>query len=199
MNDTALLLLDLQRDFLESCGRMPISAGNADIIISSANRLVRHAERAGWKQIFIKNEFRKSDWIGNLFRKRAAIEGSVGAEIDPRVVFPTGSSVISKSRPDAFTNPTLDEILKSARIRQTIILGVMAEGCVRATVKGARHRGFSVIVVSDGVASSRDLLKRFALKSIQKAGASVRECSEILKMTPHKPDATSRYCSPSTL
>lgn len=181
MNDTALLLLDLQRDFLEMSGRMPISAGNADIVISSANRLVRHAERAGWKQIFIKNEFLKSDWIGNLFRKRAAIKGSLGAEIDPRVVFPAGSSVISKSRPDAFTNPALAEVLGSAGIRRIVILGVMAEGCVRTTVKGARNRGFSVTVVSDGIASSRDFLKRFGLKSIRKAGASVRECSEILK------------------
>ncbi len=181
MNDTALLLLDLQRDFLETTGRMPISARNADMVISSANRLVGHAERAGWKQIFIRNAFLKSDWIGNLCRRCAAIEGSVGAEIDPRVTFPTGSSVISKSSPDAFTNPALAEVLKSAGIRQIVILGVMAEGCVRATVKGARNRGFSVTVVSDGVASTRDFLRRFGMKSMQKAGASVRECSEMLK------------------
>ncbi|MGD0282027.1 MAG: isochorismatase family cysteine hydrolase [Dissulfurispiraceae bacterium] len=181
MKDTALLLLDLQRDFLETSGRMPISAGNADIVISSANRMLRHAERAGWMQIFIKNEFQKSDWIGNFFRKRAAIEGSVGAEIDPRVEFPAHSSVISKSRPDAFTNPALAEVLASAGIRQIVILGVMAEGCVRATVKSARNRGFSVTVVSDGVASTRDFLRSLVLKSIQKSGASVRECAEILE------------------
>jgi nicotinamidase-related amidase len=181
MNDTALLLLDLQRDFLETTGRMPISAGNADKVIASANRLARHAESAGWKQIFIKNEFRKSDWIGNLFRRRAAIEGSVGAEIDPRVIFPASSAVIAKSSPDAFTNPSLADALRIAGIRQIVILGVMAEGCVRATVKSARNRGFSVTVVADGVASSRDVLKRFGLKSMQKAGASVRECSEILE------------------
>jgi len=189
MNDTALLLLDLQRDFLEASGRMPVSPGNADWVISSANRLVMHAERAGWKQIFIKNEFLKSDWIGNLFRKSAAIEGSVGAEIDPRVALPARSSVISKSKLDAFTNPALGEELKSAGIRRIVILGVMAEGCVFATVKGARSRGFSVIVVSDGVASSRDFLKRFGLKIIQKTGASVRECSEILQHDTYTPAA----------
>jgi nicotinamidase-related amidase len=181
MNHTALLLLDLQRDFLETTGRMPISAGNADTVISSANLLVRHADSAGWKQIFIRNEFLKSDWIGNLFRKRAALEGSAGAEIDPLVIFPERSSAISKSKPDAFTNPALEEALKTDGIRRIVILGLMAEGCVRATVKGAISRGYSVTVVSDGVASSRDFLKRFGLKSMEKAGASVRECSEILK------------------
>jgi nicotinamidase-related amidase len=83
--------------------------------------------------------------------------------------------------PDAFTNPALAEVVKSAGIRRIVILGVMAEGCVRATVKGARNRGFSVTVISDGVASTRDFLKHFGLKSMQKAGASVRECSEILQ------------------
>jgi len=181
MKDTALLLLDLQRDFLETSGRMPISAGDADMVIAAANRLVRHAEKAGWQQIFIKNEFLKSDWIGNLFRRHAAIEGTFGAEIDPRVIIPTGSAVIAKSSPAAFTNPALAEALKSAGIRQIVILGVMAEGCVRATVKGARNRGFAVTVVADGVASRREFLKRFGLKSMQKAGAHVRECSEILE------------------
>jgi len=182
MSKTALLLIDLQRDFLETSGRMPISAGNADMVISLANRLIKHAESAGWTPVFIRNEFKKSDWVGNILRKRAAIEGSAGAEIDPRVLIPVSSSVISKSRPDAFTNPALAELLKSSGIHQIVILGVMAEGCVRATVNGARSLGFSVTVVSDGVASSRDFLKRFGLNRMQKAGASVRECSEILKL-----------------
>ena len=180
MANTALLLLDMQRDFLETSGRMPISTKNANMIISSANLLLRHAEKVGWTQIFIKNEFRKSDWIGNLIRKNAAIKGSAGAEFDPRVAFTKNFSVISKSRPDAFSNPALAKILKSAGIRHIIVLGVMAEGCVRATVKSARNRSFSVTVVSDGVASSRDFLKRFGLKSIHRVGASIRECSELL-------------------
>jgi len=181
MSDTALLIIDLQRDFLETSGRMPIRASNADIVISSANRLIKHAESAGWRPIFIKNEFSKSDRIGNFFRKHAAIEGSAGAEIDQRVLFPVGSAVISKSRSDAFTNPELAALLNSSGINRLVILGVMAEGCVRATVNGARTLRFSVTVVSDGVASSRDFLKWFGLFCMKKAGARVRESCEMLK------------------
>jgi nicotinamidase-related amidase len=180
MNDTALLLIDLQRDFLEAGGRMPISASDADCVISTADRLVQHGVNAGWKLVFIKNEFKKSDWIGNLFRKHAAIEGTAGAEIDPRVSVPEGGSVVSKSRPDAFTNPELAGLLNGSGIHKIVILGVMAEGCVRATVNGARSLGFSVTVVSDGVASSQDFLKRFGLNRMQKAGAGLSKCSEIL-------------------
>ncbi len=180
MNDTALLVIDLQRDFLEENGRMPVGKNGADLVIASANRLLKHSESAGWLQVFIKNEYRKADWIGNLFRKGAAIEGSVGAEIDPRILFPAGALAVSKAKPDAFTNPVLAEIMSSAGIRNLVVLGVMAEGCVRATANSAIRRGFSVTVVSDGVASSREFLRRFGLKSMQKAGARIRDTSGVL-------------------
>jgi nicotinamidase-related amidase len=109
--------MDLQRDFLEENGRMPVGKNDADPVIASANRLLKHAESAGWLQVFIKNEYRKADWIGNLFRKGAAIEGSIGAEIDPRIPLPTGALVVSKAKPDAFTNLALAEILRGAGIR----------------------------------------------------------------------------------
>jgi nicotinamidase-related amidase len=108
-------------------------------------------------------------------------EGSAGAEIDPRVPFPADALVVSKAKPNAFTNPALAEILTSAGIHHLVVLGVMAEGCVRATVNSAIRRGFSVTVVSDGVASTRDFLRRFGLKSMRKAGARIRETSEVLR------------------
>jgi nicotinamidase-related amidase len=180
LNDTALLAIDLQRDFLEENGRMPVGKNGAELVIASASRLLKYAESVGWLQVFIKNEYRKADWIGNLFRRGAAIEGSAGAEIDPRIPFRAGALVVSKARPDAFTNPALAEILTSAGIHHLVVLGVMAEGCVRATANSAIRRGFSVTVVSDGVASSRDFLRRFGLRSVQKAGARIRRTSEIL-------------------
>ena len=178
--DTALIILDLQRDFLEGNGRMPVGTGNADRVIASANRLLQHAEHAGWMIVVIKNEFRRTDWLGNFFRHSAAVEGSAGAENDPRVHFPANVTTMAKSRPDAFTNPALAETLQGSRIRQLIILGVMAEGCVRATVKSAIGRGYAVTVVADGVASTKEFLHRFGLRSMRTGGAIVKTCDELL-------------------
>lgn len=181
MSDTALLLLDLQRDFLDPNGRMPISTKNAGRVISSANRLSEHAAACGWLQIFIKNEFRKADRIGNFFRKGAAVEGTVGAEIDPRILIPANGLVMSKTTSDAFAQTALAGILENSGIRHIIILGVMAEGCVRATVQSARSRGLPVTVIADGVASTHEFLTRFALKSMRKAGAAFQESAEIVR------------------
>jgi len=162
---------------------MSVGAINADILIATANRMLLHAEFAGWKVIFIKNEYRKADRIGNFFRKSAAIEGSIGAEIDRRIRVPAAATILPKSNPDAFTNLKLAEILKDAGIQDLVILGLMAEGCVRATVKSGIRKGFSVTVISDGVASSRDFLKGVGLKSMEKAGAKLKECGEIVEDT----------------
>src|SRR5271165_2219102 len=134
MNNLALLLLDLQRDFLECGGRMAVGAGDAKRVVSLANRLIEHGGSAGWKLIFIKNEFPETDRIGNFFRKDSAIEGSAGAALDPRITIAPTGLVLTKSRPDAFTNPALAEALESDAVRQIVVLGVMAEGHVSATV-----------------------------------------------------------------
>lgn len=65
----------------------------------------------------------------------------------------------------------------------THYVGVMAEGGVCAAVKNAHRKGFVVTLVSDEIVSSRDGLRRFGLKHMQKAGASLKDCSEILQGT----------------
>lgn len=180
MPNTALLLLDLQRDFLEAGGRLTVGERHAAPVIESANRLLKHAAGADWKLIFVKNEFRKDDWLGNFFRNRAAIAGAAGAAIDPRVNLPPTAHVVSKSESDAFSNPALLEHLTAASTDRIVVLGVMTEACVCATVQGAITRGFQVTVVSDGVASCRESQKQRGLERMRKAGASIRPCAEIL-------------------
>ena len=116
----------------------------------------------------------------HFFRKSAAVEGSVGAEIDPRVLVPANSPLVSKAKADAFTNPALLGILARAGIRQLVILGVYAEGCVLATATSAVRRGFSVTVICDGVGSKRDILRDSGLLKMQEAGVRLKECSEIV-------------------
>ena len=187
MDHTALLLIDLQRDLLEADGRMPVSAADASQVVSGANRLIQHGASAGWKLIFIKNEYPRSDFVANFFRKGAAIEDSHGAELDPRVIVPSSGLVLTKSRPDAFSNPKLEETLASGAVHRLVVLGVMAEGCVRATVNGAISRGFTVTVVSDAVASTRGLFRRFGMRSMKNAGATAKVSSEILGLHPSPP------------
>ncbi len=181
MNHTALVAIDLQRDFLEAGGRMPLPSDTVETILAATHRLLTHAEAAGWKVVFIRNEFRRSDRLGNFFRSGAALEGTPGAQIDPRVNLPPDAVLLSKSAADAFTNPALGELLAAASIRNLIVCGVMAEGCVRATVRSALRQNHHVTIVSDAIGSSREILRRFGLRSMQRAGAQLIESAELLR------------------
>ena len=181
MSDTALLLIDLQRDFLETNGRLPVGGENADRVIATSLRILNHARTAGWKLIFIKNEFKKHDWRGNLSRNNAAIAASPGAEIDPRIPVPADAEIFSKAKSDGFSNPALEASLKASAIRQIVMLGLMTEECVCDTASSALRRGFKVVIVANAVASSEDALHHRGLAKMREAGAEIKESGELLR------------------
>jgi nicotinamidase-related amidase len=170
-DQTAVLLIDLQRDFLEASGRMPVEPEDAEVVVTVANRLLAHAQRVGWLPIFIKNEFSPNDGLGNLLRRGAAIAGSRGAEVDPRVSQPPDAPAFSKCRADAFTNPALQTFLQENEIHNLIAVGVMAEACVRATVRHAIRLGYQVTVIPEAVPSDRQWKKVLAFWDMRRAGA----------------------------
>jgi nicotinamidase-related amidase len=63
-DQTAILLIDLHRDFLEASGRMPVAPEDAEAVVTIANRVLAHAQRVGWLAVFIKNEFSPNDLLG---------------------------------------------------------------------------------------------------------------------------------------
>lgn len=179
----ALLLIDLQVDFLDPAGRLPVGTADAERVIAVANRTAALFAAQGWPIIVIHNQFRKDDVIGNFFRKSAALEGSAGAEIDPRVIVPI-ASYFSKAASSAFTNPELAAYLQAAAIDRVVICGVYAEGCVRATALAARQAGLATVVLADGVASNRQAKYKWALSQLRKRGIEVLSTPDYLATAP---------------
>jgi nicotinamidase-related amidase len=175
----ALLLIDLQIDFLADDGRLPVGAANAERVISVANRMVALFEERCWPVIVIANQFKKSDVMGNFFRRNAAVEGSAGGEVDPRVMV-RGTRRFSKAKSSAFTNPELSGYLKSAGIDRVVVCGVYAEGCVRATAFDALKTGLDAVVLWDGVASNRQAKYKWALSHMRKRGVQVVSLEDYL-------------------
>jgi nicotinamidase-related amidase len=87
---TALLLIDLQIDFLSDKGRMPVGTANADRVIMTANRMIKIFEERRWPVIVVFNQFKKTSFIMNYFRNHAAIEGSEGCRMAPGIVIHDG-------------------------------------------------------------------------------------------------------------
>ncbi len=175
----ALLLIDLQIDFLSDNGRLPVGAANAERVISVANSMAALFEERGWPIIVIYNQFKKSDVMGNFFRRYAAVEGSEGGKMDPRVLV-HDARYFSKAKSSAFTNPDFSEYLKMTGIDHVVICGVYAEGCVRATAFDAQRANQETVVLSDGVSSNRTSKYKWALSHLRKRGIRVMSFEDYL-------------------
>ncbi len=174
MPQSAVLLIDLQIDFLnEEAGRMPVDRLGAEAVLQAANEILSRNALPEALPIFVLNQFPPTDRIANYFRKGAAIAGSSGAELDPRLQKPASAKVIAKANPSAFSNPELEQYLSAHEVEDLYVLGVFAEGCVRATVVEAVKRGYSVYVIASAVSTNAAWKKRFALWAMKRAGAKV--------------------------
>ncbi|MHB8461729.1 MAG: cysteine hydrolase family protein [Vulcanimicrobiaceae bacterium] len=168
---TALLVIDMQRDFLETSGRLALPAVIAKRTLEGVNAAVAHSVVAGEEVVYIVNAFRDGDWT-NIFRKWAAIAGTPGAELDPRLTV-ASAYMFTKDRGDAFSNRALLDFLHERAIQMVTITGVYADHCVQATVRGALCNGFSVTVLADAIGSSSDVRVTKAIARFRQLGARV--------------------------
>jgi nicotinamidase-related amidase len=171
---SAILLMDLQVDFLDTGkGRMPVSEEGAANVIAAANAVLSASVLPSAYPVAVINRFPRAQVIANFFRKGAAVEGTDGVLFDPRVRVPATVAVFAKSRPNAFSNPDLHSYLQDKSVSRLYIVGVFAEGCVRATAIQARSLGYEVVVPLDAIASNAAWKLRFAGWSMRNHGVRI--------------------------
>ena len=170
MTHSALLLMDLQTDFLAPDGRMPVDQADVVRIVATANAVLAGRVLSDALAIMVLNQFPKSHRIGNFFRHGAAVAGSSGAQLDPRIQDRMGTVVIAKASPSAFSNPQLDQLLRAHQVQQLAVFGVFAEGCVRATAIDALRHGYKVTVPADAIGSNANFKRRLAVWAMRRAG-----------------------------
>ena len=168
---SALLVIDMQEDFLSPRGRLPVEPAAVSSLVESVNHAIAEAAAGGIPVIHIVNRFPAAR-LSNLFRNFAAIEGSAGAAIDERVSVGT-APVLSKRRGDAFSNPALGALLTRQGVNRVILAGVHANGCVLATARGALRRGYVAGVLSGCVASRSRRATQRALGKMERIGVSI--------------------------
>ena len=171
---TAVLLIDLQVDFLDSeHGRMPVSAAAAQRIVAAANRVLDGEVLPAALPVLIVNRFPAGSILGNLLRRGAAVAGSPGSRMDPRIATRPGVRLFAKQRANAFSNAELERYLRNAGVGKVWIVGVMSEACVRCTAVAARRLGFEVVVAEEGIATNASWKGRLATWLLRRSGVAV--------------------------
>lgn len=170
---TALLLIDMQRDFIEPDGVFGSLGIDLSMYADSRPRLaalLAAARRDGVLVVHIQNTAlpgRMSDSPAqirfNLKMHEAArrdgpplrytLPGTVGhrfaGEFEPRA----DELVVRKYRSSGFWGTNLQMLLRSNGIETVVIGGCTTEGCVESTARDAMFNDYYVVVADDCVAS----------------------------------------------
>ena len=186
---TALIIIDMQRDFLEPGGfgaalgndvsRLKAAVGPcADVLAAArgAGVLVIHT-REGHRPDLTDAPPMKIERgdpalrIGAPGRMgRILVRGEPGHDIIPELRPRAGEPVIDKPGKGAFYQTDLELMLKNRGIETLLVCGVTTEVCVNTTVREANDRGFRCIVLADCCASYFPEVHDMGLKMIKAQG-----------------------------
>lgn len=185
----ALLIIDMQRDFLEP-GGFGAALGNdvslLDRAIAPTRRLLDAARGAGMMVIHTREGHRRdlSDLppakrvrgnpvlgIGDAGPMgRILVHGEAGHAIIAALAPATGEPVVDKPGKGAFYATDLDAILRNRGIAQLVVCGVTTEVCVSTTVREANDRGYECLVMADCTGSYSPEFHAQALRMIVAQG-----------------------------
>lgn len=66
----------------------------------------------------------------------------------------SSTKIVIKDSNGGFTNTNLDEILREKKVKNIILMGINASGCVQDTAIGAINRGYNIITAAPVIASN---------------------------------------------
>lgn len=190
MKHSALIIIDMQRDFLDAGGY----AATATMDVTALRRPIPHIRqllnfaRKNKLLVVHTREGHRPDLRdcppAKLTRSRNAgaeigsngplgkllIRGEYGHDIIDELKPIDGEHIVDKPGYGAFIQTDLAQILTSHHITQLLICGVTTEVCVQSTLREAVDRGYECVLVADACGSAYAELHDATIKMVAVEG-----------------------------
>lgn len=207
---TALLIIDMQRDFCDPMGYMHARGDDVSAARSIIPDIlkVRDAARDLGMKIILTREGHRPDLSDLPLTKRLKtalagaeigtegplgrllIRGEPGWDFIPEFQPRPGEIVIDKPGTGAFHGTDLLHVLNVAGIENLVLTGVTTGVCVSSTAREANDRGFNVLVLSDCCAEPDQSNHDIAIRLLMIEGgylATVAPARAFLETCAHSP------------
>ncbi|RWF35281.1 MAG: cysteine hydrolase, partial [Mesorhizobium sp.] len=185
---TALIVIDMQRDFAEP-GGFGNDVSRVVAIVPTVKKLIEGFRAAGLPVIHTmechrpdlsdlppakRDRGKPTIRIGDVGPMgRVLIAGEPGTAILDELAPLPGEIVIEKPGKGAFYATGLGDDLKRLGARQLVFAGVTTEVCVQTTMREANDRGYECLVAEDATESYFPEFKAAALAMIRAQGAII--------------------------
>ncbi|MGB3814597.1 MAG: isochorismatase family cysteine hydrolase [Shinella sp.] len=177
---TALIVIDLQEDFLSTTGyfaRQGYDPAPLRAILPAVGSLIAACREAGILIIHTRQGYRAD--LADMTpyekwrRQRSGMEGttallrsSPGFEIVPEVDVRPEDVIIDKTCNSAFTHTDFEHVLRAQGITHLLFSGVTTDVCVHTTLREACDRNFQCLTISDACASGDQYAHEAALHMV---------------------------------
>jgi nicotinamidase-related amidase len=186
---TALVVIDMQRDFLEPGGFGETLGNDVGLLRAAIEpcRQILDAARAAGLLVIHTREGHRPDLADAPPAKvhrgepvlrigdpgpmgRILIRGEPGHDIVADLYPAQGEPVIDKPGKGAFYQTDLELMLKNRGIEVLLVAGVTTEVCVHTTIREGNDRGFRCVAIGDACASYFPEFHRIGLEMIKAQG-----------------------------
>jgi biuret amidohydrolase len=195
---SALIIIDMQRDFLDAGGYAATAGMNinalrkpipfiASLLAAARNNnvLVVHTREGHRPDLTDCNpaKMARSHNAGAAIGSagplgRLLVRGEYGHDIIDALKPMAGEPIVDKPGYGAFYQTDLAQILDNHAIKRLYICGVTTEVCVHSTLREAIDRGYDCVLVSDACGSANVDLHDAAMKMVAVEGGIFGQVSD---------------------
>jgi biuret amidohydrolase len=188
----ALLVIDMQRDFVEPGGFGAVLGNDVSLLeaaIGPTQTLLAAWRARGWPVLHTRESHApdlsdcppaKRDRGAPALRigdagpmGRLLVRGEPGCEIVPALAPIAGEPVIDKPGKGAFFGTPLQAELQRRGVTQLVVAGVTTEVCVQTTMREANDRGYECLLVEEATASYFPAFKAATIEMVVAQGGIV--------------------------
>ncbi|BDX38866.1 hypothetical protein CYCD_22210 [Tenuifilaceae bacterium CYCD] len=137
-----LIVLDIQKQFTTTT----LSDSSANSLIASTNLIINQFKPEN--VVYIQSIAR----VLNVSLKGFRVDTLPDLELDQRLNI-VNKNIITKNKADAFSAENLNKFIEKSGLKDIVVIGLMAEHCVKATLLGGKKKGYSMYYVPEAIAA----------------------------------------------
>jgi len=177
---TAVIVVDMQNDFVRDDGSLPVPA--AKETIKNIKQLLGSAREHNAKVVYTQDTHFEGDkeWkIWPVHCRKGTLGWRIIDELKPLV----NDMVFEKNRYDGFYETSLEHYLSHVwQITNLVIVGTVSNICVLHTAASAGLRWYDLVVPADGISALTEFDQAMTLRQVTTlyTGKVVESCEKIL-------------------
>ena len=177
--DTAVIVVDMQNDFVKDGGSLLVDSANETIM--NVKSLLDNARKKNVRVVYTQDTHYDGDKEWEIWPVHCK-KGSNGWRIIDELKPAEGEMVFEKNRYDGFYETQLEHYLSHVwGIKNLVIVGTVSNICVLHTAASAGLRWYNLVIPADGISALTEFDQAMTLRQVSflYAGKIVKSCGDI--------------------